>query len=209
MVKKLNLNLIRNKFKTNGIFVFTPFSLQKYFDVSSNAASLFLSRNVKKKNIIKLKNGFYSFAGDYINEMLIANKIYEPSYVSLEYALSFYNIIPETVYSITSVTTKTTREFNINNIAYSYLHIKKTAFTGYVKKYFDEQVALIAEPEKALADWIYFLSLGKKGLNDRLELKNINKKKLIGYCNLFQRKNLIKLIEKIYDEVGRNSKIIY
>jgi predicted transcriptional regulator of viral defense system len=209
MVKKLNLNLIRNKFKNEGIFIFTPFSLQKYFDVSSNTASLFLSRNVKKKNIIKLKNGFYSFAGDYINEMFIANKIYEPSYVSLEYALSFYNIIPETVYSITSVTTRTTREFAVNNIAYSYLHIKKTAFIGYVKKYFDGQEALIAEPEKALADWLYFLSLGKKGTNDRLELKNINKKTLIEYIKLFNRKNLIVLMEKIYDENGRNPKIIY
>jgi len=209
MVKKLNLNLIRNNFKNKGIFTFSPFSLQKYFDVSLNTANLFLCRNVKKKNIIKLRNNLYSFAGEYINEMHIANKIYEPSYVSLEYALSFYNIIPETIYSVTSVTTKTTREFIANNITYSFLHIKKPAFTGYIKKHINGQMALIAEPEKALADWLYFLSLGKKGINDRLELKNINKKILIKYSKLFNRKNLIKLIEKVYDENRRNSKIIY
>lgn len=209
MVKKLNLNLMRNNFKDKGIFIFSPFSLQKYFNVSLNTANLFLSRNVKKKNIIKFKNGLYSFVGEYINEAHIANKIYEPSYVSLEYALSFYNIIPETVYSVTSVTSKATREFIINNVSYSYSKIKKSAFTGYIKKYFDGQMALIAEPEKALADWLYFLSLGKKGMNDRLELKNINKKILIKYSKLFNRKNLIKLIEKVYDENRRNSKIIY
>ena len=209
MVKKLKLNLIRNKFKDEGIFIFTPFSLQKYFDVALNTANLFLTRNVKQKNIIKLKNGLYSFAGEYINQEFIANKIYEPSYVSLEYAMMYYNIIPETVYSVTSVTTKTTREFIVNNIVYPYLHIKKSAFTGYIKKYFDGQMSLIAEAEKALADWLYFVSIGKKSMNDRLDLTNINKKKLIKYCHLFERKNLIKLIEKVYDEDRRNPKIIY
>ncbi|OQX70984.1 hypothetical protein B6D52_02980 [Candidatus Parcubacteria bacterium 4484_255] len=209
MVKKLKLNLIRNKFKDEGIFIFTPFSLQKHFNVALNTANLFLTRNVKQKNIIKLKNGLYSFVGEYINEAFIANKIYEPSYVSMEYALMYYHIIPETVYYVTSVTTKTTREFVINNVAYSYSRIKKSAFTGYIKKYFDGQMALIAEPEKALADWLYFVSIGKKSMNDRLDLGNINQKKLIKYCKLFKRKNLIKLIEKTYDEDRRNPKIIY
>jgi len=201
MVKKLNLNLIRNNFKDKGIFVFSPFSLQKYFDVSSNAASLFLSRNVKKKNIVKLKNCFYSFAGDYVNEMFIANKIYEPSYISLEYALSFYNIIPETVYSVTSVTTKATREFAINNISYVYGKIKKSAFTGYVKKDFNGQMTLIAEPEKALADWLYFVSLGKKELNERLNFSALNKRKVMDFAKLYNRPGLIKIIKEIMNKL--------
>ncbi len=200
MVKKLNLNLIRNKFKEEGLFVFTPFDLQKHFNVSPNTASMFLNRNVKKGYITKFRKGIYGFAGEYINEMLIANKVYQPSYISLEYALMFYNIIPETVYAITSVTSRKSREFVINNISYSYHHIKQQAFTGYIKKYFDGQMSLIAEPEKALADYLYFVALGRKTVNERLNLEEINKEKLIKYAKLFKRKNLLTLISQIYDQ---------
>jgi len=209
MIKKLKSNLIRNKLKEQGLFVFAPFDLQKYFGVTANTVSLFLTRNTKNNNIIKLRRGFYVFKGEYVNEFLIANQVYKPSYVSFEYALMFYGIIPETVYAITSVTTKITREFIIKNISYDYHHIKKQAFTGYVKKYFDGQMALIAEPEKALADYLYFVSLGKKELNDRLNLKPINKKKLIYYAKLFKRKNLLNLVNQIYDDQRRNRKIIH
>ena len=195
MVKKLKLNLIRNKFREDGIYVFGPFDLQKYFKVSQNTANLFINRNVKQGNILKLRRGLYMFAGEYVSEMLIANRVYEPSYVSFEYALMFYSIIPETVYTITSATTRLTREFVINNINYSYHRIKREAF--------------IAEPEKALADYLYFVAIGQKVLNERLELKEINKKKLIKYAKLFGRRGLLKLINQIYAKNRRNREIIY
>ncbi len=210
MVNKLKLNSIRNKFREDGIPLFTAFDLQKYFRVSQNTANLFINRNIKQGNIIKLRKGLYMFAGEHVNEMLIANKVYSPSYVSLEYALMFYNIIPETVYTVTSVTTRLTREFAINNIRYSYHRIKRKSFTGYVKKNFLGQEAFIAEPEKALADYLYFVALGRKTLNDRLELRSINKEKLINYSQLFQRKKLPELIDHIYDDsYRRNQEIIY
>ena len=130
--------------------------------------------------------------------MLIANNVYHPSYVSFEYALMFYNIIPETVYAITSATSKTSREFIVNKLSYSYYRIKKEAFTGYAKKDFNGQIVLVAEPEKALADYLYFVAIGRKSLNERLDLKEINKGKLIKYAKLFKRKNLLKLINQIY-----------
>ena len=209
MVKKLKLNLIRNKFKENGICIFNPFDLKKYFEVSQNTASLFVNRNVKQGNILKLRRGLYIFKGERVNEMLIANKVYSPSYISFEYALMFYNIIPETVYTVTSATSRPTREFIIDNVSYPYHQIKRKALTGYIKKYFDGQMVLIAEPEKALADYLYFVAIGKKVLNDRLELEEIDKKKLIQYVKLFKRKNLLKLINQIYDHVRRNRVIIY
>ena len=178
MVKKLSLNSIRNKFKEEGIYIFTPFDLQKFFNVSANTASLFLTRNVKNNNLFKIRSGMYAFHGDYLGSFLIANKVYMPSYISFEYALAFYSVIPEVVYAVTSATTRITREFDVNNIIYSYQHIKKRAFIGYIKKDFNGQTSLIAEPEKALADYLYFVCLGKKWLNDRLDLSNINKEKL-------------------------------
>lgn len=209
MVKKLKLNLVRNKFKEDGIYIFGPFDLQKYFSVSQNTANLFISRNVKQGNIRKLRKKFYIFFGEHVNEMLIANKIYEPSYISFEYALMFYGIIPDTVYTVTSATTRITREFVINNISYPYHHIKRGAFTGYIKKYFNGQMAFIAEPEKAFIDYLYFVNLGKKVIYDRLDVGRLSKNKLITYAQLFKRKSLSKLVNKIYDQARRNRKIIY
>jgi len=209
MVKKLKLNLIRNKFREDGIYIFGSFDLQKYFKVLQNTANLFINRNVKQGNILKLRKGLYMFVGTYVSEMLIANRVYMPSYVSFEYALMFYGIIPETVYTITSATTRLTREFIINNISYSYHCIKREAFTGYIKKDFQGQDAFIAEPEKALVDYLYFVAIGQKVLNERLELKGINKKKLIKYAELFKRRTLLKLINQIYVKNRRNRKIIY
>ncbi len=42
---------------------------------------------------------------------LLANHVYGPSYVSMDSALSFYGMIPERVYEISSATTKTSRQF--------------------------------------------------------------------------------------------------
>ena len=204
MVKKLKLNLVRNFFRENGIFVFKPFDLQKYFVVSPNTVSLFLSRNVKQGNIIKLRKNYYVFAGEYISEFMLANRIYAPSYVSFEYALMFYGIIPETVYSITSASTKTTREFIVRGVNYTYHHIKRKAFIGYGKKYFDGQMGLVAEPEKALADYLYYVVLGKKSLSDRIDLHAVKIKKLKEYARLFARPKLINLIDQIYDDFKRD-----
>lgn len=209
MVKKLQLNLIKLKFKEDDIFLFRPFDLQKFFNVSPNTASLFLNRNVKKGYLKKIRKGLYCFSDSNISEFYIANKAYIPSYVSFEYALMYYNIISETVYGITSATSKTSKNFLIRNINYSYYRIKKEAFTGYIKKDFDGQISLIAEPEKALADYFYFVSIGKKALYDRLNLDNLEKNKLIQYAKLFKRKNLLSLIDKIYANYKRNRQIIY
>ena len=207
MVKKLSLNSIRNKFKEEGIYIFTPFDLQKFFNVSANTASLFLTRNVKNNNLFKIRSGMYAFHGDYLGSFLIANKVYMPSYISFEYALAFYSVIPEVVYAVTSATTRITREFDVNNIIYSYQHIKKRAFIGYIKKDFNGQTSLIAEPEKALADYFYFVDLKKISLNDRLELKGIKKNKLLSFMRLFKRRSLLKLVEQIYAEQRKPRKI--
>lgn len=117
--------------------------------------------------------------------------------MSLETALSHYGIIPETVYSITSVTPKATQNFGAFGMDFSYTRIKQSAFQGYSAKKENDHTYFIAEPEKALADYLYLVSIGKKSWNDRFYFKNISKEKLLKYANFFGRKKLIKLIEKI------------
>jgi len=147
--------------------------------------------------LVRLKNGVYVLAANIPSEFLIANKLYQPSYVSFEYVLSFYHLIPETVYTITSATTKPTREFEALGKAYKYYRIKREAFLGYEPKKIQDMTVFIAEPEKALVDYLYFVDLKKKTLLERLSTRDLNKKKLLNYAKLFNRKSLAELIKSL------------
>lgn len=207
MIKKLNRLKVIKKLKLLNILMFSPREFQDIFGVSKNTASVFLTNNVKNDIFIKLRNGFYILKDDQPSLYKIANRLYRPSYISLESALSFYNIIPETVYSITSVSPKATREFESEIGIFSYKKIKKQVFTGYELKDFHGEKIFIAEAEKALSDYLYFVDLNLISLNDRLNLKNINKKKLISYISIYKRKSLKDLIDKIYVEYKKPRKI--
>ena len=196
-----------NKLKSLNISVFSPREFQDIFAVSKNTASVFLSNNINSNLFVKLRNGFYILKDARPSLYVIANRLYRPSYISLESALSFYKIIPETVYGITSVSTKATREFESEIGIFSYQKIKREAFIGYELKDIHGEKIFIADAEKALADYLYFVDLKKVILNDRLYLKNINKKKLMVYISVFNRKSLKKLIDQIYVEYQKPRKI--
>ncbi len=207
MVKKLNRLEVEEKLKSLRIYLFTPQEFMGIFGVSGNTASLFLSRNLKSGLFIKLRNKYYILKDSNPSLYFIANKLYQPSYVSLEKALAHYGIIPETIYAITSVTTGATQEFETPQTIFMYRKIKKEAFTGYKAIRLEGTVVLFAESEKALADYLYFVDLKKTSLNDRLDLKNINKSKLIKYAKLFGRSNLLKLIDFVYAEYRKPRRI--
>jgi len=116
-------------------------------------------RNWEKKGlVIKLKRGLYLLSWDRgnIKPDVLASRLYEPSYISLEYALSYYGIIPEAVFTVTSVSTKKTAHFKVEGVGnYSYQKIKDGAFGGY-KSYLQNGISYnLAEPEKALLDFFY------------------------------------------------------
>ena len=67
---------------------------------------------------------------------------------------------------------------------------------------------LLAEPAKALVDYLYFVDLKQVSLNDRLELRGIAKKKVLEYAAVFKRPSLMLLVKHIYVE-QRKPRIIY
>jgi len=208
MVVKLNRLNVEEKLKSLGMFIVTPREFKDVFGVSQKTASTFISRNIASGLFVKLRNNFYALKDSNPSLYVIANKLYQPSYISLEKALSYYGVIPETVYGITSITTKPTREFETPKGIFSYQKIKKSAFRGYSATRFNGDVVLFADKEKALADYLYFVDLKKVSLNDRLELKDINKKKLLRTAKLFKRPGILKLIKHIYAE-QRKPRTIY
>lgn len=212
MAKILNLNIFRTKITEKGLSIFTPYDVVRLFKVSSVAANFFLFRNAKKGLLIRLKKSqkgsLYCLADKQPSQYLTANRIYEPSYISFDTALSFYGIIPETIYTITSATTKATREFKTNNSHFIYYKIKRSVYTEYRPiKYLNETI-LMAEPEKALIDYLYFVNLKKRQLSyERLNLKKIRKNKLIGIAKLFNRPGMLNLIKQIYADFREPSRI--
>lgn len=112
----------------------------------------------EKGYIRKLRRGYYMFSDLPLNEkvlFLIANKLYTPSYVSFEAALSYYGLIPEGVYSITSASSKKTTRFKTPITEFSYNRIKQSHFFGYKLEEQMGQQYKIAEIEKAVLDYVY------------------------------------------------------
>src|SRR3989339_72698 len=122
---------VRSKLKETRISTFTPALFRQLFEVPPQQAKYFLETYAKKGLFLRLKQGLYAFLDRAPSEEETANALYKPSYISFEYAMSRYGIIPETVYIISCATTKPTRFFEVADIGYSYFKIKKEAYTGY------------------------------------------------------------------------------
>lgn len=108
---------------------------------------------VKIGALIRVKKGIYIFGDRYrrrpYSPEILANMIYGPSYVSLEWACQYYRLIPEGVTVVTNVTTQRSRHFKTPLGLFSYDHLPLAAYsvgTTY------QQGALFATKEKALCD---------------------------------------------------------
>jgi len=179
-------------FKEKKIKYFSLQDFQQITDLSYDAARAILQRYKKKNLVLNPKKGYYFFK-DYPPSVYgLAYRLYSPSYISMETVLSKNGVIPETIYPIVSVTPKPTRNFVCQKREYRYHKIKQEAFTGYYKK----ENYLIAETEKAVVDYLYFVALGQKKINSRINLRKINKKKLVAYGKTFKNKKLSSLIEE-------------
>jgi len=87
---------------------------------------------------------------------LIANHLYGPSYVSMEFALRYYGLIPERVFEVKSMTSKRSRQF-VNDLAtFTYIETTADYFPIGIRQVSATQTFLIASPEKALCDLIAY-----------------------------------------------------
>lgn len=163
----------------------TPDLFGRIFAGKPHQIKHFLEQQTKEGLFLRLKKGLYCLATDRPAEEEIANRLYMPSYLSFEYALAYYGILLESPYTITSATTKATRLFEIENITYSYNSISPRAYTGYYLKKVNVKEFLIAEPEKALADYLYFAKINKRQSNDRLDISGLDQKKIHDYAKLY------------------------
>lgn len=157
----MNYTEFRNKL--NPFAEFTVQEIRKYFPKFDTRRLVEWQR---KGYITKLRNGYYCFTDQTINEQFLfytANQLCRPSYVSLETALSYYGFIPEGVFQITSCTTLKTQSFKTPYGSFAYRHIKASIYFGYQLIEWSQSVAsteksyrfTMASPEKTLIDYLY------------------------------------------------------
>ncbi len=196
MERKLKPIEVQRSLQAEGVRLFSPADFRRVFGVSLRAAQEFI-KDHRKDMFLKARNGLYVLRADPPSEEAIANRLYAPSYISFEYALSRHGIIPEATYSVTSATTRITREFIVDNRSFTYSRIKKQAYRGYRMEKVGGLTILLAEPEKALADYLYFVDLQRNMLNEHLVTRAVKKSAVLEYAKLFGRKSLVKLVKEI------------
>ncbi|MEA3273463.1 MAG: hypothetical protein U9Q72_02635 [Patescibacteria group bacterium] len=190
--------------KINNQAIFTAEEVKTIFYNQENIM-VQISFWVKKGYLKKIEKGVYILANREpdLDSMLMAGKIYYPSYLSLEFALNYYGIIPDIPGTYTSVTSRKTKNFQNEFGNYSYQQVKQDFFTGYnVLK--DQNISFnFATPEKAMMDYLY---LNKDRLvpeeNFWQELRineefKFNKKMLNDYKKLLKNKKVTILLDSL------------
>lgn len=167
-----------------------------------------LNRWKERKLVVQLKRGLYLLNKNdrkiHPSRQFLANQLYGPSYVSMEYALSFYDLIPERVYDVTSVTTRKTMRFKNHEGTFIYQHIKPQAFKGF--KMFTDDSGLsffMAEPEKAVVDFLYmnlhkFKTMDKEVFNSSYRFQNVEGlkvKRLMELAAFFPLRKLSRVVQ--------------
>ena len=178
-----------------------------------------ISRWVKAGKLIQIKRGFYLLAEAYrksdICEPYIASILKVPSYISMEKALEYHDLIPEAVTVYTSVTTKRPGRFVSKIGIFDYRHIKRSLFWGYESVVVNKQTAFIALPEKAMLDLCYLN--GMKISQDYLEglriqnTEKINAERLFHFAKRFKKPGMLKVakeIEKYMSSDKENGKVL-
>lgn len=184
----------------NQLSIYPVFSLHDVRKIYNNFSYRQLDRWKKKGYLKKLKRGFYCFSTQNFDQnflFYVANKIYPPSYISLEMALKYYGLIPEEIFQITSVSTKKTISSHTPLGNFSYRHIKPSLYFGYCLVDFGRQKIILADLEKAILDYLY-LNAKLKSVDDFLSMRingdafrvQVNLERFYKYLETFGSKRL-------------------
>lgn len=172
----------------------------------------YVAKLVKQGELIRLKGGFFLIA-EFVQKGVIpfeqiSNLLYGPSYLSLEYALSFYGMIPEAVYVYTSITLGRAKQFYTEIGTFRYHHLSQERYSvGVTHKENQWGGFCMATPEKALADHVFHICQGMTGQelfvdlteSKRIELSTLRNldKTLMQQIAVTYRSKIIKTLAEI------------
>lgn len=159
-------------------FFHTPTGVFTQADVSVAVAGSEFSRHglvkraVASGEILSIRRGLYCLAPRYqknpVSAYALSQRVYGPSYISLEMALSYHGWIPEAVYAYTCASFGNAKEFNTPLGIFSYKRVPQQTFYAGVERCVDPygNVFFMASPVKALADYVYVHRLNWTGVDE-------------------------------------------
>lgn len=173
-----------------------------------------IGRMLKKGDIVRVKKGIYALGdGRAASVSVLANMIYGPSYVSLDFVLSQTGLIPERVFSVTSMSTKRQKIFDTPLGRFEYQSISAKSFAvGVIHQTLDDGSGfLVATPEKALADRLFCVPVfpTTKHLDDYLfadmrvnrdRYKKLSQKRMFAIAQKFDHRQIFSLLEHLCRE---------
>lgn len=205
-MKKTNLDYLNN------LLLFTKESLRQW-EKNENTLNFNIKYWIKRNTIIPVKKGLYILKARFDieeNKQLyleyLANKIYEPSYLSCEYTMSKYNLLTEAVWGITSITTKKTKIFKNFFGQFTYYSITPRLFTGFEIKSFYSAKIFEAKKSKAVFDYLYLrffrqTVINKKSIDElRINWENLSKKEfkeVLNYGKISGNKRILSVLKII------------
>jgi hypothetical protein len=179
-VRRVHMNKLTDKiFETVPYGYFTSQDVATLFPESEDKRYGLVKRAIAGGEIIHIRRGLYCLAPKYqkknINLYALAQRIYGPSYVSLESALNWHGWIPEAVYTLTSVSSGKSKEFRTPLGTFSYTRLPQKVFYTGVERLADDagNIFLMAAPMKALADYVYVNKKDWAGLKPVIESMRI------------------------------------
>jgi len=194
------MNQVDKLKKLSNLSYFDKNTLSQLVEVSNNSLYANIKRWIGAGRLLQLKKGLY-VTEQFISKLsdktayaeFLANRLREPSYISMEYTLQKYGILTEAVYGITSITLKSKRTYTNKITVYSYSGISEKLFTGYEIRSKSNLSICEATKIKALFDFLYLKlfrisDIDRKLIKElRLNLEEITKKDLSEfkqYCEL-------------------------
>ncbi len=138
----------------------TQTELKYILDGSEDSRYAKIKRAVAGGLLIRVRRGLYclnpSLAREKPHPYELADRIYGPSVISLESALSYHGLIPEGVKVITSVSPRRRNYFKTPLGNYSYMTVPSKNFMQSVQRIIDgKAIYFMASPWRAISDYVY------------------------------------------------------
>jgi predicted transcriptional regulator of viral defense system len=172
-------------------------------NVSVNQTRLQLTRWVQAGRLLQLRRGLYALAPSWRkvepHPFLVANKLQHGTYVSLQSALSFHDVIPEHVPVVTSVGPGRPEMLRNPLGSFQFKHMTSGMLFGYVRlEVAPRQFAFVATAEKALLDLAYLTpDADSPAYLRELRLQNVDAMNMQNLHDLVKRSGKPKLLRTV------------
>ncbi len=180
------MNRLTKQFFQAPTGVFTQSDAAATVNVTDFSRHGLIKRAIASGEILNIRRGLYCLAPEFqkkpVNVYSLAERIYGPSYVSMETALSHHGWIPEAVRTCTCASFGNSKEFETPLGLFSYARVPQRMFFLGVERCKDDSgnVYFMATPAKALADYLYVRRLNWTGTEEPAGSLRIDEDELAG-----------------------------